>query len=250
MFDRRLVFDTIPELFDKWRVKYSQELFDHIVKECGLDRKKKCLEIGPGTGQATDFALETGCDYFAIELGANLADLLKKKYDKFENFKVINADFETYPFESEQFDLVYSAAAIQWINEETAYQKCYSILKDNGYLAMFLMRGDYRSDNPALFEDIQHIYDTYFVSEMPYNQKFNYEAGEKYGFHYLGKKDFYGKRNYTADEYIEYIKTHSDHITIKEEYRSPFFNGIRAAILNHGNNISFRDTYILYLYQK
>ena len=97
MFDQRLVFDTPPELFDKWRVKYSQELFDHIVKKCGLNSKKKCLEIGPGTGQATDFALETGCDYCAIELGANLADLLKEKFDKFENFKVINADFETYP---------------------------------------------------------------------------------------------------------------------------------------------------------
>ena len=250
MFDQRLVFDTIPELFDKWRVKYSQELFGYIVKECGLNSKKSCLEIGPGTGQATDFALEAGCDYCAIELGAHLADILKKKYDKFENFQVINADFEVYPFESEQFDLVYSAATIQWINEETAYQKCYSILKENGYLAMFLMRGDYRSDNPALFEDIQHIYDTYFVSETPYKQKFNYEAGEKYGFHYLGRKDFQGKRNYTADEYIEYIKTHSDHITIKEEYRDPFFNGIHTAILNHGNNISFRDTYVLYLYQK
>ena len=88
------------------------------------------------------------------------------------------------------------------------------------------------------------------MSETPYKQKFNYEAGEKYGFHYLGRKDFQGKRNYAADEYIEYIKTHSDHITIKEEYRNPFFNGIHTAILNHGNNLSFRDTYVLYLYQK
>lgn len=250
MFDQRLVFDTIPELFDKWRVKYCQELFDYIVKECCLNSEKKCLEIGPGTGQATEFALETGCDYCAIELGSHLAELLKKKYDKYENFKVINADFEIHPFESGQFDLVYSAAAIQWINEETAYKKCYSILKDTGCLAMFFMYGDYKTDNPSLFEDIQHIYDNYFVSEAPYRQKFNYEDGEKYGFHYLGKKDFYGKRSYSADEYVEYIKTHSDHITIKEENRKPFFNGIRDAITDHGNRISFRDTYVLHLYQK
>lgn len=250
MFDKRLVFDTIPELFDKWRVRYSQELFDHIVKECSLDRKKKCLEIGPGTGQATEFALKTGCDYCAIELGTHLAEILKRKYDKFENFQVINADFEIYPFESGQFDLVYSAAAIQWIKEEIAYKKCYSILKDHGYLAMCYMCGDYKTDDPALFEDIQQIYDTYFVSESPYKQKFNYEDGEKYGFHYLGRKDFHGRRSYSADEYIEYIKTHSDHITLREENRNPFFHGIRDAILNHGNNISFQDTYVLHLYQK
>ena len=250
MFDKRLVFDTIPELFDKWRVRYSQELFDHIVEECRLNREKKCLEIGPGTGQATEFALETGCDYCAIELGSHLAELLKKKYDTYENFQVINADFEVYPFASGQFDLVYSAAAIQWIKEETAYKKCYSILKEHGYLAMCYMIGDYRTDNPALCEDIGQIYDTYFVSEMPYRQKFNYEAGETYGFRYLGRKDFHGKRSYSAEEYIEYIKTHSDHITLKEECRDPFFQGIRDAILKHGNKIRFQDTYVLHLYQK
>lgn len=250
MFDQRLVFDTIPELFDKWRVRYSQELFDYIVKECRLNREKKCLEIGPGTGQATEFAIETGCDYCAIELGSHLAELLKRKYDQYENFQVINADFEIYPFESEQFDLVYSAAAIQWINEEIAYQKSYSILKDQGYLAAFFMYGDYKTNNPALAEDIQHVYSTYFVSETPYRQKFDYEAGEKYGFHYLGKKEFYGTRSYSADEYIEYIKTHSDHITIKEECRDLFFHGIRDAILNHGDKIRFQDTYVLHLYQK
>lgn len=251
MRDERLVFDTIPELFDRWRGRYSQELFDYIVKECRLGRKKKCLEIGPGTGQATQFALETGCDYCAVELGSHLAELLKKKYDTYENFQVINADFEICPFESGQFDLVYSAAAIQWIREETAYQKCYSILKDKGYLAMFFMQGDYKTDNPpALYEDIQHIYDTCFVSEMPYRQKFNYEAGEKYGFHYLGRKDFYGARSYSAEEYTEFIKTHSDHIMIKEEYRDVFFHGIRDAILEHGNRIRFRDTYVLHLYRK
>lgn len=250
MFDQRLVFDTIPELFDKWRGRYSRELFDYIVEECSLNREKKCLEIGPGTGQATEFALKTGCDYCAVELGAHLAELLKSKYGKYENFRVVNADFEVHPFEAGQFDLVYSAAAIQWIKEETAYQKCYSILKDQGYLAMFFMYGDYKTGNPALFEDIQQIYDAYFVSKMPYRQKFNYEAGERYGFHYLGRRDFYGTRSYSAEEYIEYIKTHSDHIMIREEYRVPFFQGIRDAILKHGNRICFRDTYVLHLYQK
>lgn len=130
------------------------------------------------------------------------------------------------------------------------FRKCYSILKDQGYLAMFFLYSDYKTDDPVLYEDIQHIYDTYFVSEMPYKQKFNYDAGETYGFRYLGGKDFHAKRSCSADEYVEYIKTHSDHIMIREEYRKPFFTGIRDAIKDHGNRIRFRDTYILHLYQK
>lgn len=98
MEDNRLAFDKIIDIFDKWRCRYSQELFDYIIETCELDKSKKCLEIGPGTGQATDFALQTGCNYTAIELGKNLAKFMKDKYAKYPNFNIVNADFETYKF--------------------------------------------------------------------------------------------------------------------------------------------------------
>jgi SAM-dependent methyltransferase len=250
MEDNRLVFDIITELFDKWRPRYSQELYDYIVKTCGLDKDKRCLEIGPGTGQATDFALKSGCDYSAIELGVHLADFMKKKYSGYENFKLINADFETYSFENNHYDLVYSAAAIQWIKEEVAYSKCVEMLKDGGYLAIFYVRGDYKASNPELYSDIQKVYDEYFKPETPYTCKFNYKNGTNYGLKYLGTKEFYGQRVFNADEYIEYIHTHSDHTSISEGCKEPFFNGIHKAIVEHGNQIVFNDTYVLYLYQK
>lgn len=250
MKDNRLVFDKITDIFDKWRCRYSQELFRYIVQTCELDKSKRCLEIGPGTGQATDFALQTGCDYNAIELGANLTAFMKSKYADYPNFHIVNADFETYVFEESSYDLVYSAATIQWINEEIAYSKCANILKEGGYLAMFFLRGDYQTPNPELFSAIQKIYDEYFKPENPYRCKFDYENGTSYGLEYLGRKEFYGKREFTADEYIEYIHTHSDHAAIKEECREPFFEGIRNAIIEHGNRIVFHDTYVLHLYQK
>lgn len=250
MEDNRLVFDKITDIFDKWRCRYCQELFDYITKICGLDNSKKCLEIGPGTGQATDFALQAGCDYTAIELGENLTAFMKEKYSKHPNFTIVNADFETYSFNYGYYDLVYSAATIQWIREDIAYSKCVDILKDGGYLAMFLTRGNYQTSNPELYSDIQKIYEMYFKPENPYRCKFDYENGSSYGLQYLGRKDFYGKREFTADEYIEYIHTHSDHTAIKEDCRLAFFEGVRQAIINHGNRIVFNDTYVLYLYKK
>ena len=93
MDDKRLVFDSISEQFEKWREKYTDELFSYIIETCRLDETKKCLEIGPGTGQASDFALDTGCDYTAIELGENLAEIMKKKYGGRSNFHIIVDDF-------------------------------------------------------------------------------------------------------------------------------------------------------------
>lgn len=248
--DKRLVFDTIPEQFDKWRHRYSAELFDFIVKTCALDKTKSCLEIGPGTGQASDFAINSGADYTAIELGKNFTQVMKEKYGAHKNFHIINADFEKHDFAPASFDLVYSAATIQWIKEDLAYKKCYDMLKAGGFLAMFRLRDDYKTPNPELYSEIQKVYDEYFEPEQPYTCKFNYKGGTAYGFEYLGEHNFYGSRTYTADEYVEYMKTHSDHITIKAEKRDSFFGGIHEAVLRHGNKIVFNATYVLDLYRK
>lgn len=250
MRDKRLVFDTIPERFDKWRGRYCPELFAYLVDTCGLTREKRCLEIGPGTGQATEFALRTGCDYCAIELGEHLAAVLRRKFGQYPNFHLIRDDFETHPFAPGQFDLIYSAAAIQWLDETIAYQKCAALLRDGGFLAMFFLLGDYQSTDPALYADIQRVYDAHFVSEHPYRRRFHYEDGERYGLRFLGKTEFHGTRRYDADAYLEFIQTHSDHILLREEHRKPFFDGIRDAILRHGNKIEFLDTFPVYLYQK
>ena len=96
----------------------------------------------------------------------------------------------------------------------------------------------------------QKVYDSCFVSEVPYRQRFRYDIGEDYGFSYLGKFGFAGRREYTADDYMQFCNTHSDHITMKDEYREPFFEGLREAVLHHGNKMVFDDSYILHLYRK
>ena len=57
---------------DQFRPRYSPELFEYLIGCTQLGPEKKVLEIGPGTGQATEPILETGCDYNAIELGEHL----------------------------------------------------------------------------------------------------------------------------------------------------------------------------------
>ena len=92
----RRVFDTIPEQFDRYRPRYSPELFEFLIQYAKIGPGKRVLEIGPGTGQATDPILQTQCDYLAIELGEHLCAKMKEKYDRFSNFHIVNDDFITY----------------------------------------------------------------------------------------------------------------------------------------------------------
>ncbi|MDF2822434.1 MAG: methyltransferase [Clostridiales bacterium] len=252
--DFRTIFEQVPEQFDKWRPRYCDELFTDLIAYANLDKNKEVLEVGPGTGQATEPILKTGCSYKAIELGESFSEIMKNKFNSYKNFSIVNADFETYPFRSERFDLVYSAAAFQWIPERIGYPKAYDILKSGGAFAMFMMRPDIRpgggyTDEP-LFSQIQEVYARYFHPETEYKCNLEYEARDKYGFVNLECREYLKTREYNADDYVSLIGTHSDHITLKEPNKSYFYEGIRKVILDSGNKITLYDKITMYLAKK
>ena len=44
----RKIFDTIPEQFDKFRPRYSQELFDNLIAYAKIGPGKKVLKLDLG----------------------------------------------------------------------------------------------------------------------------------------------------------------------------------------------------------
>lgn len=247
----RKVFDTIPEQFDRYRPRYCPELFSDLIGYAALGEGKSVLELGPGTGQATDPILATGCDYHAIELGENLTAVMKRKYGKYPNFDIVNDDFITHDFGGRQFDLIYSAAAIQWIPEEIAFAKTFALLKPGGALAMLLTRCDYRTPDEDLYNRIQQVYSRHFKPEIKYTHgAFRYENAVNYGYAGFEKREYHGRREMTAEEYAAYSATHSDHIVIPEPDRSLLLDGLRQAVSEAGGRIVFLDTYVMYLARK
>lgn len=247
----RRIFDTIPEQFDRFRPRYSRELFVFLIDRAKIDQEKSVLEIGPGTGQATDPILKTGCDYNAIELGEHLFAKMKEKYGRFPNFHIVNDDFITHDFGQRRFDMIYSAATIQWIPEDVAFSKTFELLKPGGILAMMLTRADYKTPNEALYARIQKLYDRYYKPEIPYTHgSFRYDHAPNYGYVEFEEHDFHGRREMDPDEYVSFCGTHCDHIVIPEPYKTPFFAGLRSAVAESGGRIIFEDTHVLYLAKK
>lgn len=249
--DFRKTFDRIPEKFDKWRPRYCDELFADVIEYAKLNSEKAALEIGPGTGQATEPFLKTGCNYLAIELGEHFTEFTKNKFSSYGNFHIVNDDFETYDFEAQKFDLVYSAATIQWIPEKIGFSKVYGLLKSGGTLAMFMTRTDEKTPNGALYDAIQEVYEKYFRPETKYTCKLNYNNVVNYGFVDFEYHDWERVRVFNADEYVEYLSgTQVEHITLQEPYKSKYYKGIRKAVINAGNKITLNDTIALYLVRK
>jgi len=116
---------------------------------------------------------------------------------------------------------------------------------------MMVTRGDYRTPNEDLYNKIQQVYSQYFKPEVEYKHGgFKYANATDYGYVGFEKREYYGRRELTADEYVAFSGTHCDHIVIPEPYKSKFFNGLREAVMEAGNKIVFHDTHVLFLAKK
>jgi ubiquinone/menaquinone biosynthesis C-methylase UbiE len=252
MMDFRKIFDDSvpPEMFDKWRTRYCRECFGDVIEHSQLGTGKTVLEIGPGTGQATEPILKTGCSYTAIELGENFTEAMKRKFGSYDNFHIVNADFETYDFGENKFDLVYSAATIQWIPEEIAFPKTFKLLKSGGTLVMMATGTDYEYANGDLWSEIEKVYEQYFRPETQYTCSFTTSNAVNYGFTDYELRRYYKTRILNADEFVLWTSIMAPHLTLQEPYKSKFFEGIRNAVLSFGDRIILNDTIILNMVRK
>src|SRR6266704_6266427 len=71
------VFNEVPELYDRVRPAYPDELFADLVAITGMGRRSPVLEVGCGTGQATRSLAALGCSVTAVEPGAGMAALAR-----------------------------------------------------------------------------------------------------------------------------------------------------------------------------
>src|SRR6266853_6040490 len=90
------LFNEVPELYDRVRPAYPDELFADLVAITGIDRGSSVLEVGCGTGQATRSLAALGCSVTAIEPGAGMAAIARQRLANFPAVHIDNATFERW----------------------------------------------------------------------------------------------------------------------------------------------------------
>jgi ubiquinone/menaquinone biosynthesis C-methylase UbiE len=121
--EKRATFNQVAELYDQVRPRYPARLFDDLVALSGLPHGGRILEMGAGTGIATLPLAERGYRIVAIELGAELAAVARKKLSQFDNVDVVVANFEEWRLPREPFDLVLGATAWHWSTQYWATRR-------------------------------------------------------------------------------------------------------------------------------
>lgn len=135
--EQRFTFDAIASLYDATRPNYPDALYQDIAAAAALAPGEAILEVGCGSGRATQGLARLGAPILALDPGAALLEVAHQRLAAFPNVRFAQTTFEDWPLERASFRLVAAAQCWHWIAPEVRFAKAAEALKTNGFLAVF-----------------------------------------------------------------------------------------------------------------
>ena len=155
------VFNEVPELYDRVRPGYPDELFADLVAITGLDAESSVLEVGCGTGQATRSLAEIGCSITAVERGTEIAALASERLANFSNVRIETSSFEDWADRRRRFDVVVAAASWHWVDPSIGWPKAREVLHPDGWMALIGNIVVRRQGEPEVYAETADLHEEF-----------------------------------------------------------------------------------------
>ena len=220
----KTTFNTAAVLYEDIRPGYPEELIQDIVELSGINDHSRILEVGCGTGKATQPFAEHGYEVLCLDIGADLIAVAKEKLKTFPNVSFIEQGFEKWESDRE-FDLIISATAFHWVDSKVRYLKASEVLRSDGFLAVF--SNQHIRKDEGFFAESQSLYDKYYLPltvDRPPTHATDMPGVEAFGNPI--KRVYPWTETYSSEQYIKLLGTYSGHIALSDENRHRLFEGI------------------------
>jgi SAM-dependent methyltransferase len=242
--DRRILrastFDEVAELYDRSRIGPPEQLFDDLftLAEIAPPADSSVLEVGCGTGQATQQLARRGCRVVCVEMGANLARIARRNLAQFPNVTVMTTRFEDWEPCDERFDIVLAVTSWHWIDPEVRYAKAARVLEPEGVLAFTTGAHVFPPGFDPFFIEIQLCYDAlgegYAAGWSPAPPEHIPDAREEIErsgyFEDVRIARYIWATDFNADQYVDMMSTASDHRLLEPAKRERLFTEMRRLI--------------------
>jgi len=152
-------FNSAAKLYYEVRPSYPKQAIDWIINQTNISLDNDLLELAPVTGQATIRFAEKGYKIHAVELGDNLAELLKKNCKDY-NVTVDVSSFEDWQ-SNNKYNMIYCATAFHWLDKDIRYHKCHDLLKEDGYLVLLWNNAAVGVSNEIINEAFKLLFEYY-----------------------------------------------------------------------------------------
>ena len=155
------VFDEVPELYDRVRPGYPDELFEDLVAITGVDERAAVLEVGCGTGQATVPLAALGCTLTAVERGDGMAALARQRLAAYPDVTIETSRFEDWDDRGRRFDLLVSASAWHWVDPEVGWRRARRMLRPGGWMALLGHVVVRRAGEPEVYAETADLHERF-----------------------------------------------------------------------------------------
>ena len=243
---QRLAFGRVAELYDRWRPSYPAAAIDAVIDHGALAAGSPIVEVGAGTGKATELLAARGLAVVAIEPSADMARLARVRCAAHPEVVIVESEFEDWA-PSEPRQALVSAAAWHWLDPAVRFVRAHAALVPGGTLAAIwsfpdwercaareTLRRAYRSAAPALSADFP-IHPESEPTRLAGDWEAEIEAGGLFTEPIV--LTFTWSQRYASEEYGWLLQTHQDHILLAERDRAVLLEAIRRSIDGQGGTM-------------
>ncbi len=231
-------FGAVAELYDRARPSYPTALIDDLVAV----RPSSALDIGCGTGQMARLLAARDVAVLGVEPDERMAAVARShavevEVDSFENWDSVGR----------RFDLIVSGQAWHWLDPVRAPAKAADLLRPGGRLALCWNFADF--DEPT-----RRMLDLAYASAAPQLSEqsvvrgggtatvagYQHELTASGRFNEVRSLTYEWHQDYSAQQWLDLISSHSDHSTLPPEQLDELRAAIGKAINNDGGELSVR----------
>jgi SAM-dependent methyltransferase len=130
------VFDDVAEEYDRERRGYPDALIDAACAYGRLRSGDRVVEVGCGTGLFTSSLLARGLVVDAVDPGANMLRLARRRVGDGARVRFHRGRFEEVALLNAPYAAVLSATAWHWIEPEIGWSRAADLLAPGGMLAL------------------------------------------------------------------------------------------------------------------
>jgi SAM-dependent methyltransferase len=221
-------FGAVAEAYDQARPSYPPALVDDLLAGARAD----ALDVGCGTGKAARLLGERGVPVLGVEVDARMAAVARA-----HGIAVEMGTFEQWDAAGRRFDLIVSGQAWHWIDPDAGAAKAAALLRRGGLLAPFW-------NFSSVDADLRARIDTAYARVAP---QVTDRAVVRGGgpatippvtdqlratqlFARVEHRRYPWERDYTPDEWLALIRTHSDHSTLAAGQLAALLDAVGEAI--------------------
>jgi SAM-dependent methyltransferase len=227
-----VVFGEDAASYERARPPYPREAVEHVL---GLVDARSAVEVGAGTGKATEAFARHGLEITCLEPSSEMAALLDAK--ALPGVTVVVATFEEWEDPSpHSYDLAYAAQAWHWVDRAVAYDKARSVLRPGGVLTLMW---NIPADRYSMFEEVYSAHAPHLLAES--DDRIKRRDGHDWledmaaaGLTGLERFTRHWSAELTARAYRDLYSTYSDHMMLPEPARTALLDGLESTVGERG----------------